>query len=337
MQDLSLYDYELPEDRIAQTPLEPRDAAKLLWLSRKTGEIRHKRFSDLPDLLEEGDLLVLNDTRVTALRLKGRRETGGGVELLLLRPLEGAKYVALCKPAKRLRAGTEIELSETLTATVLDDGGQGLKTLQLRCSNNLEEELSRVGRVPLPPYIHSSLPDAERYQTVFARSPGSSAAPTAALHFTSQLLDRLRCKGVHTAFVSLDIGLDTFRPIQSEQVEDHLMHGELCRLPEETAAAILGCRGRIVAVGTTAVRTLESFAVGPRQVDSGEKETRLFIRPPYNFQIVDGMITNFHLPRTSMLLMVAAFASRERLMRAYAEALCTDYRFLSFGDAMLAL
>ncbi len=235
MQDLSLYDYELPEDRIAQTPLEPRDAAKLLWLSRKTGEIRHKRFSDLPDLLEEGDLLVLNDTRVTALRLKGRRETGGGVELLLLRPLEGAKYVALCKPAKRLRAGTEIELSETLTATVLDDGGQGLKTLQLRCSNNLEEELSRVGRVPLPPYIHSSLPDAERYQTVFARSPGSSAAPTAALHFTSQLLDRLRCKGVHTAFVSLDIGLDTFRPIQSEQVEDHLMHGELCRLPEETA------------------------------------------------------------------------------------------------------
>lgn len=264
MQDLSLYDYELPEDRIAQTPLEPRDAAKLLWLSRKTGEIRHKRFSDLPDLLEEGDLLVLNDTRVTALRLKGRRETGGGVELLLLRPLEGAKYVALCKPAKRLRAGTEIELSETLTATVLDDGGQGLKTLQLRCSNNLEEELSRVGRVPLPPYIHSSLPDAERYQTVFARSPGSSAAPTAALHFTSQLLDRLRCKGVHTAFVSLDIGLDTFRPIQSEQVEDHLMHGELCRLPEETAAAILGCRGRIVAVGTTAVRTLESFAVGPK-------------------------------------------------------------------------
>lgn len=337
MQDLSLYDYELPEDRIAQTPLEPRDAAKLLWLCSETGEIRHKRFSDLPDLLEEGDLLVLNDTRVTALRLNGRRTTGGGVELLLLRQIEGTKFVALCKPAKRLRPGTEIELSETLTATVLDDGGQGLKTLRLRCANDLEEELSRIGRVPLPPYIHSNLPDAERYQTIFARSPGSSAAPTAALHFTAHLLDRLRSKGVQIAFVSLDIGLDTFRPIQSEQVEDHTMHGELCRLPAKTADAIHGSRGRIVAVGTTAVRTLESFAVGPKRVESGEKETRLFIRPPYDFQIVDGMITNFHLPRTSMLLMVAAFAGREPLMRAYAEALCTEYRFLSFGDAMLVM
>lgn len=337
MQDMSPYDYDLPEHRIAQTPLEPRDAAKLLLLSRESGEIRHQRFSDLPDLLEEGDLLVLNDTRVTALRLVGKRPTGGAVELLLLKPLGGARYVALCKPAKRLRPGSEIQLSGTLRATVLDDRGQGMKTLQLQGANNVEEELSQAGRVPLPPYIHSNLSDAERYQTVFARSPGSSAAPTAALHFTPQLLDRLGQRGVQTAFVSLDIGLDTFRPIQSERIDEHVMHGEVCRLPEETAEAIQGHRGRVIAVGTTAVRTLESFAVGRKKVEVGEKQTCLFIRPPYDFQIVDGMITNFHLPRTSMLLMVAAFAGRENLMRAYAEALCTDYRFLSFGDAMLIL
>jgi len=336
---LADYDYDLPDWAIAQTPLEDRSSAKLLWLDPATGAIEHLRFVDIVDLLDPGDLLVLNDTRVTARRLIGRKPTGGAVEVLVLGPIGDDRFSALVKPGRRLRQGSVIEFREGLRAEVVETRSGGVRALAWldSPSSDVIESVLASGETPLPPYIHSSLRDESRYQTVYASNPGSAAAPTAGLHFTKPLMERLRSKGVEFAHVTLDVGLDTFKPVQADDLGDHVMHGERCSVPPETQRAIAEAKGRIVAVGTTTVRTLESFAVGPRRVNSGTMSTALFIRPGYTFGIVDSMLTNFHLPRTTMLMMISAMASREAVLRAYDEAIDRRYRFLSFGDAMIIM
>lgn len=309
----------------------------MLHLDRATGAIAHLRFRKTARLLRTNDLLVVNDTRVSALRLLGHRPTGAQAQALVLTDLGGGRFRALVKPGRRLRQGAVIEFGSGLSAEILAPLGAGLREIQFASATDLAVRLAEAGSVPLPPYVHARLDDPERYQTVYACTPGSAAAPTAGLHFTADLLDEIRAKGVRVASVTLDVGLDTFRRVDTQHLDDHAMHGERCSLPEATAEAIAKCKGRIVAVGTTTVRTLESFASGPRQVEAGEKVTRLFIRPGHRFQIVDGAFTNFHMPRTTMLMMVAALAGQAPLRRAYKEALEREYRFLSFGDAMLVL
>ena len=321
------YDYVLPEDQIAQTPLEDRASSKLLHLGIPSGEIHDLTFRDVLQILQPGDLLVRNNTRVTARRLFGQKETGGSVEALILRERSPQLFEAMLRP------GTRISFEGQIQASVLEDLGDGLRLLKLEGN----KDLGHIGQVPLPPYIHALLQDQERYQTVYAAQGGSAAAPTAGLHFTQDLLSRLSQKGVEMAEVTLDVSLDTFRPIQVENLEDHRMHGEICRIPEETSIKIAQCRGRIIAVGTTTVRTLESFATGKRQVQRGEMQSKLFIRPGFEFQIIDGMFTNFHMPRTSMLMMISALAGKGKIMEAYDHALKNHYRFLSFGDSMLLL
>ena len=335
MARLSDYDYSLPESAIAQKPLSDRASSRLLWL-HKDGTIEHRLFRDVVGILDPGDLLVLNDTRVTALRLFGRKRTGAAVELLLLKDLGADAYEALAKPGARLQPGTEAVFENGLVCRFEENLGEGLKRVQF-LGSSVSERISELGQVPLPPYIHERLPDAERYQTVYSSAPGSAAAPTAGLHFTRPLLEALTSKGVHLAHVTLDVGLDTFRPVKAENLDEHAMHGERCSVSAETASAVAGCKGRVIAVGTTAVRTLESFAAGPRELGVGSKTTDIFIRPGYEFKIIDGMFTNFHMPRTTMLIMLSALVPRESLMAAYQEALAGDYRFLSFGDSMLIL
>jgi S-adenosylmethionine:tRNA ribosyltransferase-isomerase len=286
--------------------------------------------------LRRGDLLVVNDTRVTALRLTGRKESGGQIEVLLMHePVEG-EFIALCRPAKRLKLGDRLLFAESTEAVVIDLGESGVRRLKFS-GPSWRGALNQLGQTPLPPYITESLGDPERYQTVYAESGGSAAAPTAGLHFTEGLLSELIQFGIRIAKVSLDVSLDTFRPISSDSLEGHVMHGETCRIPEETAQAIAECEGRIIAVGTTTVRTLESLAVGRHRVEAGETMTRIFIRPGYEFRVVDAMFTNFHLPKTTMLAMLAAFCGRIQLMDAYQAAVTERYRFLSFGDSMLVL
>lgn len=337
MDRISDYDYILPPEKIAQRPLEDRSASKLLYLHRDTGQIEHKVFRDIVDILKKGDLLVLNDTRVTALRLFGQKESGGVVELLLLKEREGGAFEALVKPSKRLKPGTNVILEGGLTASVNESLETPKRLVQFGEDADLFSKLRQIGQTPLPPYVKEKLDDPERYQTVYAQMGGSAAAPTAGLHFTPELLDEIRKKGVQIAKVTLDVSLDTFRPVEADALDEHVMHGETATLPSETKDAIGACRGRIVAVGTTVVRTLEAFATGPREVDEGTTNTRLFIRPGYKFQVVDGLLTNFHMPRTTMLVLVSSFAGREPVLRAYSEALSRDYRFLSFGDAMLVI
>lgn len=324
-------DYDLPEDRIAQSPLADRAASKLLWLHRDSGRIEDRAFREVVQILQPGDLLVVNDTRVTAKRLLGQKASGGRVEALLLRDLGEGRFEALVRPAKRLRVGTPIFFDE-IRATVEVELPEGRRELRFET----EPALERFGEVPLPPYIHARLADPERYQTVYGKRAGSAAAPTAGLHFTPAILADLQAGGVNVASVTLDVGLDTFRPISGEP-EGHEMHGETCEVPPETAEAIERAKGRIVAVGTTTVRTLESLATGRRQVEPGRRETRLFITPGFPFQVVDGMFTNFHMPRTTMLLMIGAMAGPEAIHSAYLHALASEYRFLSFGDSMLIL
>ncbi len=332
---LSDYDYHLPERLIAQTPLADRSESRLLHLKRKTGGIVHLQFKDITNLFEPGDLLVLNDTRVTALRLFGHSQSGGKVELLLLNDNGNGKFGALGKPAKRLKVGSVLEFESDLKATITKTGTEGIREVDFSESPNWRAKLKEVGQTPLPPYITAKLSDSERYQTVYATHGGSAAAPTAGLHFTSDILSELEKNGVEIARVTLDVGLDTFRPVQAESLEDHVMHGEVCRIDDANADKINKAKGRIIAVGTTAVRTLESFSKGHRQVKSGKLSTQIFIRPGYKFQIIDGMFTNFHLPRTTMLMMISAFASREFVFNAYEAAIRENYRFLSFGDSML--
>lgn len=350
------FDYDLPSERIAQHPVTPRDAARLLVLDRRTGAVSHCIFRDLPELLAAGDLLVLNDTRVLPARLLGRRPgTGGRVELLLLRRLAiepggRERWEVLCRPGRRLRAGEKVGFGAVpdgseppeLTAVLGPDLGDGVREATLRVAGGgpVEPALERIGQMPLPPYITAPLGDPGRYQTVYARDPGSAAAPTAGLHFTRELFDRLASAGIETTCLTLHVGLGTFRPVQAERVEEHRMHAEFYTLPEPTAAAIAAARrrgGRVVAVGTTVARTLEASADGAGGVRPGSGWTEIFICPGYRFQVLDALITNFHLPRSTLVMLVSGFAGRERTIAAYREAIELGYRFYSFGDAMLIL
>ena len=331
------FDYNLPEDCIAQTPAEPRDSSRLLVLHRETGELEHRIFRDITDYLRVGDLLVLNQTRVIPARIYARKETGGRVELLLLRrrdeltweALEGGKGLRVGKLVK-VEDGPEVKVIETL------DGSERV----IKFSEPIEPYFSKVGNVPLPPYIHEKLNDPERYQTVYAREPGSAAAPTAGLHFTPRLLEELQVKGVKIAYVTLHVGLDTFAPVTEDNPREHKIHSEWCELPQETADLINQTRkagGRVVAVGTTSVRTLESASMGQNGILSYLGATSVFILPGYRFQAVDAMITNFHLPKSTLIMLVSAFAGRERILSTYETAIKDGYRFYSFGDAMLIL
>lgn len=334
------FDYFLPDEAIAQVPLDDRSASRLLLLHRASGQFEDRRFADVVDILQPGDLLVVNDTRVTALRLFGHKSTGGRCQLLLLKEIETGIFEALAKPGKRMQPGTVVTIGEgqsTLSAHIMENLLEGRKRVRFDSTGNLREQLHTAGQVPLPPYVREAIADPERYQTVYAQSGGSAAAPTAGLHFTPEILQQLTAKGVKIAKVTLDVGLDTFRPITADNPLEHRIHGERCSLSESTRREIAASQGRIVAVGTTAVRTIESFATGPKAVESGTKETKLFIAPGYRFQIVDAMFTNFHMPRTTMLMMISAFAGQAGVRRAYAHALATGYRFLSFGDSMLIL
>jgi len=335
LERLSDYDYYLPDSAIAQSPLDDRAASRLLWLHKDTSAIEHCIFREAVDILRPGDLLVLNNTRVTAFRLFGQKTTGGKVELLALKQIDSCRFECLLKPGRRLQPSAVIEFSDELRAVVEENLDEGRKLVRFEASGDVKEKLTELSAVPLPPYIYTSLSQPERYQTVYASVPGSAAAPTAGLHFTEEILNALREKGVNTAWVTLDVGIDTFRPVQVDDPADHPIHGEICELPVETSEAISNCTGRIIAVGTTSVRTLETFAIGDRRVESGRRDTKLFIRPGYKFKIIDGMFTNFHMPRTTMLMMISALAGREAVMRAYNDALATGYRFLSFGDSML--
>ncbi|CAN5522036.1 tRNA preQ1(34) S-adenosylmethionine ribosyltransferase-isomerase QueA [soil metagenome] len=331
---LSDYDFELPGALIAQTPLADRAASRLLWLHRESGKVEHRAFREVVQILQPGDLLVVNDTRVSAVRVKGRKATGGAVEALLLHETGAGAYEAMVKPGRRLPSGTRIELAG-LPATV--EGRGGLRTVRFDPHPELRARLAALGETPLPPYIHERLADAERYQTAYATHEGSAAAPTAGLHFTDEILSSLSEKGVGIARVTLHVGIDTFKPLQTENLDEHRMHGEVCEVSEPVAEAVNRCMGRVVAVGTTTVRTLETFATGPRQLSAGTRRSDLFIRPGFLFQIVDGMFTNFHLPRTTMLAMISALGDYGAIRAAYDEALRERYRFLSFGDSMLIL
>lgn len=336
------FDYDLPPELIAQQPVEPRDASRLLVLHRQDGRLEHRYFYELPHYLDPGDILVLNDTRVIPARLWGQKaKTGGRVEVLLLNRLERDCWEVLVRPGRRVRVGTELVFGQgELKARVIATTPAGGRVLEFTYRGNWEEILARWGEVPLPPYIKSGLRDPERYQTVYARHPGSAAAPTAGLHFTPRLLQTLREKGVKITYILLHVGLGTFRPVKEETVEEHRMHAEYYAVPEETAAAINAARsggGRVVAVGTTVVRALETVATPEGRIRPGEGFTETFIYPGYRFKAIDALITNFHLPRSTLLMLVSAFAGRERILEAYRIAVQERYRFFSFGDAMLIL
>jgi S-adenosylmethionine:tRNA ribosyltransferase-isomerase len=332
------FDYHLPQELIAQSPIEPRDASRLMVLDRETGAIEHRTFRDLADYLTAGDVLVCNESRVIPARLFGHKvPTGGKVELLLVAE-RGEKIWEVLTKGRKVRVGTRIELGrdegEGLVGEVVGQAGEGARLIKFEAP--IEPLLDELGVVPLPPYIHEPLEEPERYQTIYARVKGSVAAPTAGLHFTPQLMKELETKGVEFAFVTLHIGLDTFRPVRTETVEDHPMHSEYCKLSPEVAEQINRAKaegGRIVAVGTTSVRVLET-AAGAAPFDGW---TDLFIYPGYQFRAVDALITNFHLPRSTLLMLVAAFTGKELIDRAYQEAIQGGYRFYSFGDAMLIL
>jgi S-adenosylmethionine:tRNA ribosyltransferase-isomerase len=332
--DTALFDYDLPESAIAQTPVEPRDAARLLRCDPRQDLV----FRELPMLLHPGDLLVVNRTRVRAARLRGyKSDTGGAVELLLLRRVDPQRWEALIRPARRVRPGTRLMLGP-IGAEVVTPPDRGRIVARLFCAGgDIEEVIAVAGEVPLPPYVHRTLEDPERYQTIFAKTLGSAAAPTASLHFTEGLRDEILNRGVAIAEVDLMVGLDTFRPIATADIADHVMHTETCEIPESTAAAVARARrrgGRVVAVGTTVVRTLESSALADGLVAPGRGDTDLFIRPGYQLRVVDSVLTNFHAPRTTLIVLIAALLG-ERWRAIYEHALASGYRFLSFGDAML--
>ena len=333
------FDYDLPSGLIAQDPLEERDASRLLVLNRATGDVSHRVFHDLGDLLEKGDCLVVNSTRVLPARLAGRkRDAGGAVELLLLERVEGERWKAMTRGAA-LSRGTRITFGEeTLEATVVEGPSHGVVTVDLSApGGDVGRAIDEIGRVPLPPYITHELSDPERYQTVYAHNEVSAAAPTAGLHFTDSLLERLSLKGVDLAKLELAVGMDTFVPVREAEVEDHRIHAEWFSLDEECARKVAAARrrgGRVVAVGTTSVRALESCASGGL-VRPASGHTDLFITPGYSFEVVDALITNFHFPRSTLLMLVCAFAGTERVLAAYREAVRERYRFYSFGDAML--
>ncbi len=330
--------YDLPEELIAQTPLEKRDSSRLMTLDRKTGEVEHKHFYDIIDYLNPGDCLVMNDSRVLPARLLGHRPTGGAVEVLLLRDLGSKRWECLCKPGKKMQPGNEVIFGDgELTATVREVREDGNRVVEFHYEGIFLEVLERLGKMPLPPYIKEELQDQERYQTVYSRELGSAAAPTAGLHFTQELLEKIRAKGVKTAFVTLHVGLGTFRPVKAEEVLEHHMHSELCMMNEETARLLNETKasgGRIVCVGTTSCRTLESLVNDDGSFEAKSRWTDIFIYPGYTFKAMDALITNFHLPESTLVMLVSAFAGREHVLNAYRIAVENSYRFFSFGDAM---
>ncbi len=338
---VSLFDYYLPKELIAKYPKEPRDSSRLLVLNRKTGEIEHKVFRQIYDYLKEGDLLVLNDTKVIPARLFGELQSGAKVEVLLIRQVEPLTWEVMARPARKLKPGKRVFFDRELSAEVVKYLGEGRRLLRFKVEgeNTFMEKVYQLGHVPLPPYVEreDTEEDRERYQTVFAVKEGSVAAPTAGLHFTKELLSKLKEKGVIIKNITLHVGPGTFKPVKTEEVEDHQMDYETYQIPQETALEVNKAKEegrRVVAVGTTVVRTLESAVSEEGKVKAGEGITNLFIYPGYKFKVVDALITNFHLPRSTLLMLVSAFAGRERVLNAYKEAVKLGYRFYSFGDAM---
>ena len=332
--------YDLPQELIAQTPLERRDGSRLMVLDRESGEITHRHFYDLPEYLHPGDTLVLNDSRVLPARLYGHRvPTGGAVELLLLKDQGDGKWECLARPGRKLKPGAEVSFGDgELTATIAEDLQEGKKLVQFHYEGMFLEILERLGKMPLPPYIKEELQNGERYQTVYSKVTGSAAAPTAGLHFTKELLQKIQDMGVSIAYVTLHVGLGTFRPVSAEEVTDHHMHSEFCMISKETAELLNETHrrgGRIICVGTTSCRTLESFAKEDGTFEESSGWTEIFIYPGYRFKAMDALVTNFHLPESTLVMLVSAFAGREHILNAYNTAVQERYRFFSFGDAML--
>lgn len=331
--------YDLPKELIAQTPVEPRDSSRLLILGRNNGEIEHKHFYDIIEYLHEGDLLVVNDSRVLPARIFGiKEETGARVEFLLLKQISGNKWETLCKPGKKAKEGTKFTFGNgLLKATIIEVKDDGNRVVDFDCDENFFAALDKIGQMPLPPYITEELKDKERYQTVYSHELGSAAAPTAGLHFTNELMDRIREKGIYIANVTLHVGLGTFRPVKVDDVTNHKMHSEHYEVPEETAKLIKQTKengGRVIAVGTTSCRTLESVATQYGEIIACDGFTDIFIYPGYKFKVLDGLITNFHLPESTLIMLVSAFAGFDNVMNAYKNAVDEKYRFFSFGDAM---
>lgn len=330
--------YELPEELIAQIPAEPRDSSRLMVYHRKDGRVEDRIFRDIIEYLRPGDALVINETRVLPVRLIGRKRGGSAeVECLLLKRLDGNRWEALIRPAKRLREGMYVDFSEDLCCSIEEKRDEGIAILNFEYEGVFENLLEEYGAAPLPPYIHQENPDKKRYQTVYARINGSAAAPTAGFHFTKELMDRIREKGIEIIPVLLHVGLGTFRPVKVEDVTKHKMHSEYYEVSEESAGRINRIRengGRIIAVGTTSVRTLESAADDKGKIHSGSGETEIFIYPGYTFKCVDALITNFHLPESTLIMLVAAMVGREKILELYNRAVSEKYRFFSFGDAM---
>ena len=331
--------YDLPKELIAQTPLEPRDSSRLLVLDRENGSLEHKHFYDIIDYLEEGDLLVVNDSRVLPARIYGiKDETGAKVEFLLLNQVNGNNWETLCKPGKKAKAGAKFTFGNgILKATVIEVKDDGNRVVNFESEENFYTALDKIGQMPLPPYITEELKDNERYQTVYSRELGSAAAPTAGLHFTPELLDKIKEKGIRVAGVTLHVGLGTFRPVKVEDVSNHKMHSEHYEIPEETAKLINETKAngkRVIAVGTTSCRTLESVATFFGEIKACDGFTDIFIYPGYEFKVLDGLITNFHLPESTLIMLVSAFAGYENTMNTYKTAVDEKYRFFSFGDAM---
>lgn len=332
--------YDLPEELIAQTPLEPRDSSRLMILHKKTGEIEHRHFYDILDYLNEGDCLIMNDSRVLPARIYGvKDETNANVEFLLLNCIEGKKWEALAKPGKRAKIGTSFSFGDGLmhckVIDILDDGN---RILEFECEGSFYENLDKLGQMPLPPYIHEKLKDKERYQTVYSREIGSAAAPTAGLHFTKELMKKAEEKGVKIGFVTLHVGLGTFRPVKVDDVTKHKMHSEHYDMSEETATLINETHrngGRVFCVGTTSCRTVESVAKREGEIKASDGMTDIFIYPGFEFKAMDCLITNFHLPESTLIMLVSAFAGYDNIMNAYNTAVAEKYRFFSFGDAML--
>lgn len=336
---LEEFDYDLPEELIAQVPLEKRDSSKMLVLDRKTGEVCHKHFTDILDYINEGDTLVLNDTKVLPARLIGTKEdTGAVIEVLLLKDVQDNTWEALTKPAKRVKVGTIISFGDgILKARCIYEGEEGIRKYELIYNGVLLEILDKLGTMPLPPYIHEKLEDQNRYQTVYAKNVGSSAAPTAGLHFTKELLAKIKEKGVNIAYVTLHVGLGTFRPVQVENILDHKMHTEYYEMSKETADILTNTRKngkKIIAVGTTSVRTLETIYTKYGEFRECSGNTDIFIYPGYEFKAIDNLVTNFHLPKSTLVMLVSALAGKDNILNAYKIAVENKYRFFSFGDSM---
>ncbi len=330
--------FDLPEELIAQTPLEQRDHSRLLHLDKRTGEIEHMHFYELAELLHEGDCLVLNNSRVLPARLIGSRLTGGSVELVLLRDLGEGRWECLSRPGRKTKPGTELSFGNgELTAVVESVAEGGNRIVRFSYEGIFLEVLERLGKMPLPPYIKAELEDSERYQTVYSKELGSAAAPTAGLHFTPELLEKISQRGVKICYVTLHVGLGTFRPVKEDEIENHEMHSEFCIIPEETARIVTETKrsgGRVICVGTTSCRTVESFANADGSLPASSGWTDIFIYPGYKFKCLDALVTNFHLPESTLIMLVSALAGREKVLNAYNIAVQERYRFFSFGDAM---